>query len=208
MRRQLSFVLVLLGSVYASLSGQSSQSPFAADGSAPATQSPAASEGDFVAVGVLRAGEKTQIGIVNKKTNKNFWVAVGETVERFEILSADLANETVLARFQGQSLTLKLRPPEVGKAAPAVAVAPAARPAVPPASPWAPPPGLGNGAPPAPPPGPPQSGPLTPADQEREARMLVSDLLEIGMQQRKAYEDAQKRQTAANKSATSVSPTP
>ena len=29
--------------------------------------------------------------------------------------------------------------------------------------------------------------------QETEARMLVSDLLEIGMAQRKAYEDAQRR---------------
>jgi len=31
------------------------------------------------------------------------------------------------------------------------------------------------------------------AQQETEARMLVSDLLEIGIQQRKAYEEAQKK---------------
>jgi hypothetical protein len=34
------------------------------------------------------------------------------------------------------------------------------------------------------------------AQQETEARMLVSDLLEIGIQQRKAYEDAQKKAEA------------
>jgi hypothetical protein len=33
-------------------------------------------------------------------------------------------------------------------------------------------------------------------DQAREARMLVTDLLDIGMQQRKAYEDAQKQAAA------------
>ena len=32
--------------------------------------------------------------------------------------------------------------------------------------------------------------------QERDARMLVSDLLEIGMAQRKAYEEAQKKAAA------------
>jgi hypothetical protein len=39
------------------------------------------------------------------------------------------------------------------------------------------------------------------AKQEREARMLVSDLLEIGMQQRKAYEEAQKKAQQAQQAA-------
>lgn len=38
--------------------------------------------------------------------------------------------------------------------------------------------------------------PSSPAEAEREARMLVSDLLEIGMQQRKAYEEAQRKASA------------
>jgi len=40
-------------------------------------------------------------------------------------------------------------------------------------------------------------------EQEREARMLVSDLMEIGMRQRKAYEDAQRaaKAEAASKAA-------
>ena len=37
--------------------------------------------------------------------------------------------------------------------------------------------------------------------QEREARMLVSDLLEIGMQQRKAYEEAARKAAAAKQAA-------
>lgn len=43
--------------------------------------------------------------------------------------------------------------------------------------------------------------PATPESQvkaETEARMLVSDLLEIGMAQRKAYEEAQKRAAEGN----------
>ena len=54
-------------------------------------------------------------------------------------------------------------------------------------------------------PGPTQGTPQPPpapgsvAQQETEARMLVSDLLEIGMQQRKAYEEAQKKAAAEKK---------
>ena len=45
--------------------------------------------------------------------------------------------------------------------------------------------------------------PITPAQeiilkQETEARNLVSDLLEIGMAQRRAYEEAQRRNSGAN----------
>jgi hypothetical protein len=39
--------------------------------------------------------------------------------------------------------------------------------------------------------------PGSPAAEQREARMLVSDLLEIGLQQRKAYESAKQRAAAA-----------
>ena len=42
------------------------------------------------------------------------------------------------------------------------------------------------------------------ARQEEEARMLVSDLLEIGMAQRKAYEEAQKKAAESDKPATPV----
>ncbi len=45
---------------------------------------------------------------------------------------------------------------------------------------------------------PPAAAAATPEQEQREARMLVSDLLEIGVQQRKAYQDAKlKAATAA-----------
>ena len=37
----------------------------------------------------------------------------------------------------------------------------------------------------------------SPEQEQREARMLVSDLLEIGVQQRKAYQDAKQKAAAA-----------
>jgi len=54
------------------------------------------------------------------------------------------------------------------------------------------------------------SGPPTPetqAKQETEARMLVSDLLEIGMAQRRAYEEAQRKAAEAG-GGNSAAPTP
>jgi hypothetical protein len=50
------------------------------------------------------------------------------------------------------------------------------------------------------------AAPLSIARQEEEARMLVSDLLEIGIAQRKAYEEKQKQ--AADPNATPPAPPP
>jgi hypothetical protein len=52
------------------------------------------------------------------------------------------------------------------------------------------------------------AAPLTVARQEEEARMLVSDLLEIGMAQRKAYEEKQKQAADPNAAATAPTNTP
>jgi hypothetical protein len=52
-------------------------------------------------------------------------------------------------------------------------------------------------------------GPATPpsiAKQEEDARMLVSDLLEIGMAQRKEYEEKQKRAASGEQNAASTPP--
>lgn len=43
---------------------------------------------------------------------------------------------------------------------------------------------------------------LTPTEKATEARMLVSDLLEIGMIQRKAYEEAKKKEIEEKREAT------
>jgi hypothetical protein len=45
--------------------------------------------------------------------------------------------------------------------------------------------------------GPPPAATATPEQEQREARMLVSDLLEIGVQQRKAYQDAKQKAAEA-----------
>ena len=53
-----------------------------------------------------------------------------------------------------------------------------------------------------------EAKPLTVARQEEEARMLVSDLLEIGMAQRKAYEEAQKKAASGPPDQPAPPPTP
>jgi len=64
---------------------------------------------------------------------------------------------------------------------------------------------------PAPAAAPPAATPNTPeavAKAETEARMLVSDLLEIGMAQRKAYEEAQRKAAEGNANPPAPAPEP
>ena len=53
-----------------------------------------------------------------------------------------------------------------------------------------------------------QPVPTTTEEKEREARMLVSDLLEIGMIQRKAYEDAQRQAATKDSDQQPMTPEP
>ncbi|MEO5960504.1 MAG: hypothetical protein ABIZ49_14400 [Opitutaceae bacterium] len=179
------------------------ESPFLPASSA-ATAAPAAAEVHELA-GVSTMGKQTSVYIFDKQTKvpKGKWIPVGETMEGITVLNYDSPREQVLIRVGGVEKTLKLRkstsnvngvaavgapPPLPGPlprpggwnapqvptppVAPPVAVAPVTTPAQKPE----PPPPIGSVA-----------------HQEQEARMLVSDLLEIGMAQRKAYEEAQKK---------------
>lgn len=123
--------------------------------------------------GVIAAGQSTLVNITDSQTKRSLWIPVGKTVDDIEVLSCDLKTDTVVVRTKGEVKTLKLRTPTIVTA------------------PTGAPPMIAAG---------PGGGPapiLTQAEQEREARMLVSDLLEIGLQQRKAYEEAQRKAAAA-----------
>lgn len=160
---------------------------------------------------------------------KNRWIALGETVDGLNVLTYDAQRDQVVVKVAGEQklLTLrkasgvvnaptltmvapnpamnfnvpppasadviqKIQPPPPASAAPATEapVAAAAPPAVDPAKPGAP------------------AAPLSVARQEEEARMLVSDLLEIGMAQRKAYEEKQRQAASGEQSAASTPPAP
>lgn len=129
--------------------------------------------------GMITQGKEVLVNITRASDKQSFWVPVGGTVNEVTVHSYDSALDQASVSANGQRFTLALRKPSVLTGAAAVT-------------------GTGSSNAPAAvisPPLPPPSGP--PEVQEREARMLVTDLLEIGQQQRKAYEEAQRAAAAA-----------
>jgi hypothetical protein len=147
--------------------------------------------------GVSVVGAKTDLIFHDKASKKNRWVPLGETVEGITALNYDARREQAVVKINGTEKVLALRKAAGPANAPApVTVMPAAAGfSVPP--PNVVPAGADTTATPAAPQTPP-AGPQTEVQkQETEARMLVSDLLEIGMAQRKAYEEAQRKAAEA-----------
>lgn len=170
-RRLLSLCLVLLACRVATVLAQSNSkdSPFLAANTG--VTAPASNErGTHELVGMIASSKQTVVGLTNKATRKSIWIPVGSAADGVEVVSCDPKTDTALVRIQGELQTLSMRSSTPVSIAP---VAASTTPVVP--SPSAAP------------------RPAAQLEQEREARMLVSDLLEIGMQQRKAYEDAQKK---------------
>lgn len=155
---------------------------FAADSQPAGTEAPAAtvtSVDDLEFAGVMGVGGKTMVSLIDKQSKKSFWVETGTTSAGVTVVKYDAAKDEVTVRVNGTEKVLPLRAgtgvvngpsAQAGQPAQSGATAPATAPqTLTPIS------------------------QLSPARQEEEARMLVSDLLEIGMAQRKAYEEAQRR---------------
>jgi len=163
--------------------------------------------------GVIDEGKKKLVNLYDKAVKKSHWIGVGETLDGFNVLTYDERREQVVVKVGGEQKVLTLRKSSGATNAPSLVLAapnptmnfnvptPASDDAVQKIQP-PPPPSAAPGAdataamtpvtnaaaakPDAP------AAPPTIAKQEEEARMLVSDLLEIGMAQRKAYEEKQK----------------
>jgi hypothetical protein len=134
--------------------------------------------------GVSSTAKNTFGCIYDNQTKRSHWIPVNATVEGIKVLAYDSTLDQVSLSVGGQNKVLRLRKATVSGVAnanPGAAAAGFATPAVMP---------ITQGSPQPPP------APGSIAQQETEARMLVSDLLEIGIQQRKAYEDAQKKTEA------------
>lgn len=190
--------------------GLSTASPFTPAGGPVTAGAPANENIEFA--GVTTMGSRTDLIFHDKTAKKSHWLAKGETKAGITLLNYDPQREQAVVKVNGVEKVLTLRKGKGASAAPgpAIATQPAGfnvpSPAV---APVASPDVAGAGAitmagtsaaavpaQPAPTPMPAPSGPMTPeiqARQETEARMLVSDLLEIGMAQRRAYEEAQRK---------------
>jgi hypothetical protein len=173
-------------------------------------QAAAAATGENIEfAGVSAVGKRTDLVFYDKAAKKSRWIGIGETKDGIELLRYDSRREQAVIRHNGVEKILNLRkgsavsggaptsPGMPGTAplpSPAM-VAPPANPLVfstptPPAT--TPDKNTPAGAKPPPPP-----LPEGQQKQEMEARMLVSDLLEIGMAQRRAYEEAQRKAAEA-----------
>jgi len=167
--------------------GQSSLvgvSPFLPAGSGPAG-SAARPADTFELAGVAATGSEVEVCIFERATKRSRWIAVGETQDGIKVLRYDGATDHATVTVEGAVKELYLRKASVasnGVQAPPV-FAPTFAPPV-------------QAAPAM------VQLPLSDAKRdekhdEKEARMLVSDLLEIGIQQRKAYEDAKRKNAGA-----------
>ena len=190
--------------------GLPKDSPFKLRGGPAATASGPNETIEFA--GVSSIGKKTDLIFYDMTAKKSHWISPGETKEGISVLNYDERRDEAVVKINGVQKTLALRkvaPP--GGAVRGVPnlpggfnnPSPAALP--PPVSAQLPVPTgtvvASNNAvdPAANQPAPPAGSPAEiQKKQETEARMLVSDLLEIGMAQRRAYEEAQRKAAEGN----------
>lgn len=164
----------------------SQPSPFLPASGGPVQPSPESSA-TYEFVGVTATQTQTLVSIRRLSDQRSVWIPVGQTVAEITVVGYNPTREEVTLRTPGASLTLRLRDQSPAPVTPSAGDAPRPLPA--PAA------TMRKLAPVAVP-----SKPLsTQEEKEFEARMLVTDLLEIGQQQRKAYEEA--RREAATKTA-------
>ncbi len=185
----------------------SSKTPF---GSTRGVGGPAEAANESIEfTGVSTIGRKTDFIFYDKVAKKSHWIAKGETKNGIALLNYDDKREQVVVKINGTEKTLTLRKSHgpAGANRVVAAVPTGFNVAAPANSPSSAPTPAGLSAAPAPTNPTPAvpAAPLTQTQQETEARMLVSDLLEIGMAQRKAYEEKLK-QAGTNPTAANTAP--
>jgi hypothetical protein len=138
----------------------------------------------FELAGAMVDGTDVSVCIFERQKKRSQWIPVGGNSDGIQVVSYDDAHDTAVVMIAGGRKQLSMRKDTVASAGPSssgrgpqvasMAAASAGPIAV----------VSTESAPPLP------VSAATAANDQREARMLVSDLLEIGVQQRKAYQDA------------------
>lgn len=174
--------------------GRAERAPLATDSpflSGPETARPgaaaAANAGPLQLAGITVIGQETLVTVVEGDKKRQRTIAVGAKGGDLEVLNCDAEKGIAVLKIGNETQTLTLRKPSAKtgpQPTPAIAAGSNTPPAIPNVGP------AGGVLPPVKP-------LVTKEEQEREARMLVSDLLEIGMRQRKAYEEEQRKAAAA-----------
>jgi hypothetical protein len=164
-------------------------SPFAPPpGSAAATAAGGAAP-SYELAGASATPDGTEVCVYDAQSKRSSWIAVGASRDGIRVISYDPERDQAVVSVNGENQVLPMRKATV--AASSAAQAPGWGPSMPfyvaPSS------GQPAGPPAQPPPEPADPKARELARQEREARMMVSDLMEIGMQQRKAYAEAKRK---------------
>lgn len=152
-------------------------------------------------VGVTAAGDHTFLSILRQSDQRSTWIPVGKTVAGITVVRYDPAKDEAVIHADDKDFTLTLRKAQIVPAKLSAESA-AASPLLSPAS-------LAS----ATIPGDPAVVKMPPMsaqeEKEMEARMLVSDLLEIGLRQRAAYQEVRRQsaQTSATKTPSASSAT-
>ena len=158
-------------------------SPFAPSGLGGAGA--AAAPQDFELAGSTAEGSAVTICVYERRTKHSQWIPVGGIGDGIKVVSYDGTHDRAVVIVAGVRKEISMRKATYGAPLPV--------------SGYRPMPTVASVPAPAPEPvgGPPPAATATPEQEQREARMLVSDLLEIGVQQRKAYQDAKQKAAAA-----------
>lgn len=148
--------------------------------------------------GIFSVNGKPRFSVRDSSTGRSIWIGLGETEEGLTIRSYDEAASSVVVEGRGGKRNVVIREARV-------TTAPSAPIPIQVAGPPGQPARMATIIPNPPPPSPPPQGsqpqkasatataPKTDAEKERDARLLVSDLLEISIQERKRYEENQRR---------------
>ncbi len=161
-------------------------SPFSrTTGSSSSPASTAPEEQRYQFTGVIVLEDAPLICVTDTNSNRSQWMKIGQTIAGVTLLRYSAEENQIAVTAGGRESTLAIKkrtfdPAKYQSVTPVITAAP-----LPTAS-------LAERV------------PITAKEKETDARMLVSDLLEIGMIQRKAYEkakadDAAKRKAAKNK---------
>ena len=174
---------VILGGT-AAASGQATlvaNSPFIPSGSAAGAGSAPAEAYELAGSSVQ--GSDVSVCIYERQSKHSQWIPVGGVADGIHVITFDASRDKVVVTIGGAFKELSMRKPAVAPLIPSLAPRPAlsASEAPAPAAPMA-------AAAPAP--------AASAQHDQQEARMLVSDLLEIGLQQRKAYQEAKQKAAA------------
>jgi hypothetical protein len=151
------------------------ESPFAPAGAA--TIAGNAPPEAYELAGSSTQGAAVAVCVFERQKKHSQWIPVGGDVDGIHVISFDASHDTAIVTISGTRKELSMRKAVIASAN----TSPPSRMPVAVGGPMEPP--MPIAAAPLP------TAPSAAQDQ-KEARMLVSDLLEIGVQQRKAYQDA------------------